>query len=235
MKRLAALFCLLVSLAAAQTADFYQQLTPEERQAAGIDQLTPAQRAALDASVARFVREGARQEIETAKAKAEADAGESVRRQVAALKAQAEAEKEAAVRKAQTQAQAEQEAAVKKAQETARAENAAAAKEAARIAREQAKAEAKAEAKRRKEAEAGMAARSDDESIRTRIMGEFRGWDGATVFTLANGQVWQQTDKERRNFPKTSDPEVELVPSTWFGWKLTLVSEGLGIRVKRIK
>jgi|SRR6478736_5843118 len=39
---------------------FVHQLTPEERHAAGLDQLTPAQQAALDQLAERYVKEGAR-------------------------------------------------------------------------------------------------------------------------------------------------------------------------------
>ena len=28
--------------------------------------------------------------------------------------------------------------------------------------------------------------------IESRIEGEFEGWDGETIFKLANGQIWQQ-------------------------------------------
>jgi hypothetical protein len=53
----------LVVVGAVRAADpaFWQQLTPEERRAAGVERLTPEQRAALDALAARFAREGARQ------------------------------------------------------------------------------------------------------------------------------------------------------------------------------
>lgn len=119
--------------------------------------------------------------------------------------------------------------------EVVKAESRKEASEAARLAREQAKAEAKDEARKQKMENAGLAARDDDETIRTRITGDFRGWSGNTVFKLENGQTWQQVDRENRFFPKMVDPEVELVPSRMTGWKMTLVAEGLWIRVKRIR
>lgn len=99
---------------------------------------------------------------------------------------------------------------------------------------QQARAEAKAEARQKKIENAGLAARDDDETIRTRISGDFRGWTGNTTFKLENGQVWEQIDKENRFFPKMVDPEVELVPSKWSGWKMTILKEGLWVKVKRI-
>ncbi len=97
--------------------------------------------------------------------------------------------------------------------ETAQAQ----AKAEAKAAIQQARAEAKLEARQKKIENAGLAARDDDETIRTRISGEFRGWTGTTTFQLANGQVWQQADKEIPFFPKMIDSEVELIPSKWSG------------------
>ena len=182
MNRLALLgFFLVVTTAAVAAEDFWSQLTPEERAGAGLDQLTPAQQAALDRLADRYAREGARREVEVVKAAAKKETADAVRE-----------------------------------------------------VREKVKAEAKAEAKKQKAENAGLAARDDDETIRTRIVGDFRGWSGHTTFKLENGQTWQQDGGESRFFPKMTDPDVELVPSKWAGWKMTLVKEGLWIRVKRI-
>lgn len=183
MKRLTLLGLCLALAGAAPSADkFWQQLTPAERAAAGLEQLTREQQAALDRLAERYALEGARRATEIVQAEAKAEV-------VAAVKQ----------------------------------------------AREEAKAEVKAEVRKQKIENAGLAAREDDESIRTRISGEFRGWTGHTTFRLENGQVWQQADKESRFFPKRVDPEVELAPSKWAGWKMTLVQEGLWVKVKRIK
>jgi len=104
-----------------------------------------------------------------------------------------------------------------------------------RQAREQARAEVRAELREQKLASAGLDVRDDDEPIRTRIAGEFRGWNGRTVFRLANGQTWQQTDGEVRAFSRRQEPEVVLTPTKLTGWKLTLADGGLWIRVKRIR
>lgn len=179
MKQLTLLGLCLALAGAAPAADkFWQQLTPTERAAAGLDQLTSAQQAALDQLADRFAKEGARHAVEAVQAEAKAVV-------VAAVK--------------------------------------------------QAREEAKAEVRQQKIENAGLAARDDDEIIRTRISGDFRGWTGTTTFPLENGQVWQQTDKENRFFPKMTGPEVELVPSKWSGWKMTIVKEGLWVKVKRVK
>lgn len=183
MKQLTLLGLCLALTGAAPAADkFWQQLTPTERAAAGLDQLTPAQQAALDQLADRYAKEGARHAVEAVQAEAKVAVVVAVKQ-----------------------------------------------------AREEAKAEVKAEVRKQKIENAGLAARDDDEIIRTRISGDFRGWTGHTTFPLENGQVWQQTDKENRFFPRMTGPEVELVPSKWAGWKMTIVQEGLWVKVKRVK
>lgn len=170
MNRVMAIVFLLALGAQALAADeFWRQLTTEERAAAGLDQLTPEQRAVLDKLAARYAREGTRQAVEVAKTKVREEA------RVAELE--------------------------------------------------------------KKKASIGLAPREDDptEVIRTRIPGDFRGWTGHTIFKLENDQVWQQETTENRFFPRMVDPEVEIRPSRLGGWKMTLLKEGLWIRVKRIR
>lgn len=69
-------FLLLAPLALAAD-DFWSRLTPAERAAAGLGQLTEQQRTALDALVGRYARAGAGREIETVRAVARAE-GEAV-------------------------------------------------------------------------------------------------------------------------------------------------------------
>jgi predicted Zn-dependent peptidase len=179
------LLCTII-VRAEDTSGFWKQLTPEERKAAGLENLTPEQQAALDRAAARFAKEGARQAVETV----------------------------------QAQAKTETAAVVQKVREEAKAEG---------------KAEAKAEAREQRKKDAGLTVRTGDEAIRTRIAGDFRGWDGKTIFKLENGQRWQQVDKEERFFPKQVSPEVEIAPSKMGGWKMMLVKEGLWVRVKRLE
>jgi len=172
-------FIPMVALVAALTIpvaaadDFWRQLTPDERKAAGYDQLSDEQRALIDRLARRFAERQANQAIPVITGKA----------------------------------------------------------------REEGRAEARAEAQEKKKTSIGLAPREDDETevIRTRISGEFRGWTGRTRFTLANDQVWQQDQSESRFFPLMVDPEVEIRPSRLGGWKMTLVKEGLWIRVKRVR
>lgn len=174
MKRLMLVVLFLVSGRLALAEDkFWQQLTAEERAAAGVDQLTPAQKAALDRLADRYAKEGARQAVAVAKVQA----------------------------------------------------------------KQEGKAEALAEVKEKKKVTIGLPPREDDETemFRTQIVGDFRGWSGHSIFKLANDQVWQQENTESRFFPKMVNPDVEIRPAHLGGWKMTLLQEGLEIRVKRIR
>lgn len=71
-----------MTTAGAAEAGFWRQLTPEERRAAGVEQLTPEQQAALDALAARYAREGARQVREQVKQEVRAEARAEARAQV---------------------------------------------------------------------------------------------------------------------------------------------------------
>ena len=174
MKRFkVAAFLFILGARVVMADEFWEQLTPEQRAAAGLERLSPAQREALDQLVAHFAKDGASRAVEVAKEKA----------------------------------------------------------------REEGRAEARAAAQEKKKATIGLPPREDDETevVRTRIVGDFRGWTGHTTFTLENGQVWQQETPENRFFPKMVDPEIEIRPSKFGGWKMTLLKEGLWIRVKRIR
>ena len=75
--------------------------------------------------------------------------------------------------------------------------------------------------------------RVDDESLRTRIVGEFRGWDGETVFRLENGQTWKQRLRGRWFYRATS-PEVELRKNFLGYWEMRIVEADRAIGVTRI-
>jgi hypothetical protein len=101
---------------------------------------------------------------------------------------------------------------------------------------QQAVARVQAEVKEKKAANAGLAVRDDDEPVRTRLAGEFRGWDGRTTFRLENGQAWQQADSTEKYWSAVlSGPEVELRSSKLGGWKLFVPSVDRWVRVKRVR
>lgn len=71
------------------------------------------------------------------------------------------------------------------------------------------------------------------QSISSRIDGEFRGWDGDTIFKLENGQVWKQTNPGsvyyRANRPKVT------ITREFFGFRMEVEGLNKRVQVKRIK
>ena len=74
----------------------------------------------------------------------------------------------------------------------------------------------------------------EEEGVRTRIVGEFRGWDGHTLFRLENGQVWKQRLPGQWHY-RASDPEVELSKNSMGYWMLRVVSADRAVGVTRIE
>jgi hypothetical protein len=70
-------------------------------------------------------------------------------------------------------------------------------------------------------------------TLSARIVGEFTGWEGKTIFTLDNGQVWRQsTGGVYRH--RATDPAVTIERGA-FGYKLRLTETKRSIAVRRIK
>ena len=69
--------------------------------------------------------------------------------------------------------------------------------------------------------------------ITTRIKGRFHGWDGATIFRLANGQVWRQRVRGRYRHA-AEDPPVRIERGR-FGYFLVLLATGRRIGVARVE
>jgi hypothetical protein len=90
MKKILILGCCgWLALAGRAAESFVRQLTTEERHAAGLDQLTPAQQQALDALATRFASEGAR--VTEARVREETKAEVVQARAEAKVQAEAEA------------------------------------------------------------------------------------------------------------------------------------------------
>ena len=67
-----------------------------------------------------------------------------------------------------------------------------------------------------------------------RIKGHFRGWDGDTVFTLDNGEVWKQR-LSGRYATSLESPEVEIIRNIFGYYELRIVKTGHKIGVTRVK
>jgi hypothetical protein len=174
----------LIAGAAVARAGFWEQLTPAERRAAGLDRLTPEQQAALNRLAERYLHPGAAPVSEETRQAIREETKQEVREQV----------------------------------------------------RAEVKQELQAEGRKKAAAQAGLPAEESQTVIRTQLVGEFHGWSGATVFRLANGQVWVQSNSTDRYWaPTMQNPEVEIRSSKLGGWKLYLMDKAVWLRVRRMK
>lgn len=76
---------------------------------------------------------------------------------------------------------------------------------------------------------------NDRDTITSSIVGEFNGWQGNTTFTLANGQVWKQTERTTFYVPKRTNPNITIKPKMMGSWSLFLDGYNRGVKVRRIK
>jgi len=71
------------------------------------------------------------------------------------------------------------------------------------------------------------------EVIESEIAGEFHGWDGETIFKLANGQIWQQAEYDYE-YEYAYRPEVTIYKTSG-GYKMKVEDMEDTIYVKRLK
>ena len=71
-------------------------------------------------------------------------------------------------------------------------------------------------------------------AIRSRIPGDFSGWDGRTHFALENGQVWRQTEPGVFSV-RLTNPIVVIEKGLMGAFYLRVEGYGSRIRVKRVK
>lgn len=72
-------------------------------------------------------------------------------------------------------------------------------------------------------------------SIHTRIAGRFDGWTGKTVFTLENGQRWQQRIPDTYVAPRPLESPAVVLERGSFGYRLVIVELRHQVPVKRIE
>ena len=81
--------------------------------------------------------------------------------------------------------------------------------------------------------------KSDDELgkvINSAIVGTFDGWDRkGTLFKLANGMIWQQSEHDTFFIKAVKDPEVTITKGFMDSWRLSVVGHNSAVRVKRIQ
>lgn len=74
----------------------------------------------------------------------------------------------------------------------------------------------------------------DRDTITGTIIGDFRGWQGGTTFTLDNGQVWRQIDAEQFSI-RLKNPTVVISPGLMGTWFLKVDGYGSTTKVERVK
>ena len=77
--------------------------------------------------------------------------------------------------------------------------------------------------------------KEDKENIYSRIVGEFTGWDGETVFKLENGMVWKQAQSDKFFTKSMTNPEVEIKSTMFGGWRLSVEGYNKWVKVERIQ
>ena len=223
MKRYVLIGGLLVLAALARAdGDFLKSLPPDAFTAAGLQKLTPEELTRLEALVQQY-KSG---ELATARQQAEAQAAASrqeAERKIAAAESKAR-EAEAKAQAAATQAQAAEakvEAAAAKAPEAEPHPAAAPARKQPRWFTALLTLD-RANAKPEKE-----------EPLETRLVGDFDGWHGQTVFTLENGTRWKQQNRtESYNYaPTLHSPKVRITPAAFHGFWMEISGVNLSVRV----
>ena len=76
----------------------------------------------------------------------------------------------------------------------------------------------------------------EDDVINSSIDGSFNGWEKkGTLFKLANGMIWQQTENDSFYIPPEENPEVVIKKGFMNKWKLSVIGHKDKVSVKRIQ
>jgi hypothetical protein len=76
----------------------------------------------------------------------------------------------------------------------------------------------------------------EDNVIHSNIVGTFDGWKAkGTLFKLANGMIWQQSENDRFDIEPIENPEIEIRRGIMGNWRLKTVEHNSAVRVKRIQ
>lgn len=82
----------------------------------------------------------------------------------------------------------------------------------------------------------GFREQGSRETIVSRIVGEFTGFDGRTRFELENGQVWEQHgDTNRLSGMRLNNPGVTIRPGMLGAWYLRVDGYNTTAKVRRVR
>lgn len=74
--------------------------------------------------------------------------------------------------------------------------------------------------------------------IETRMIGDFTGWSGKTVFTLDNGEVWQQTNNYISDYSPRSpirQPKITITKGMFGSYNMRIEGVKRTVQVKRVQ
>jgi hypothetical protein len=77
--------------------------------------------------------------------------------------------------------------------------------------------------------------KSNREDIVSRLIGEFEGWDGETVFKLENGMIWKQEETDYFTTRKMVNPMVTIKSGMFGSWRLSVEGYNKKVEVVRIQ
>ena len=80
----------------------------------------------------------------------------------------------------------------------------------------------------------GKDSSKDDIPLEARLVGDFKGWTGKTVFKLDNGQVWRQRSASTYRH-KGADTRVRFEQNWMGGWEMEVLSTGKSVLVKKLR
>lgn len=75
----------------------------------------------------------------------------------------------------------------------------------------------------------------DTNTIVSRLVGEFDGWDGETIFTLENGMIWKQNETDIFSIRTLVNPVVTIKSGMWSSWRLSVEEYNKSVKVQRIQ
>lgn len=78
-------------------------------------------------------------------------------------------------------------------------------------------------------------AATDKNTIVSRLVGEFDGWDGETIFELENGMVWKQDETDRFFTRNMANPVVTIKAGLFDSWRLSVEGYNKSVKVERIQ
>ena len=75
----------------------------------------------------------------------------------------------------------------------------------------------------------------DTSDIESRIVGEFTGWRGNTVFELENGMIWEQVDSNSFASQTLMNPRVTIESGLLGSWRMRVEGLNRRVQVRRIQ